>query len=224
MTVELVAKTIPTINGVDTKDFAAYVARIGKVKDDPDRLMKYLIKHSHWSPLEHTYFTYKIRTSRAIGRELLRHRSFTFQELSQRYEKVLEFEPIELRQQADKNRQSSEDVFDPNILDYYSSTTDKFGDIRLEPNFLKASEVILDRLSEIKRIYEELIEVGVARECARMILPECTSTTILMTGNLRSWFHFMSLRDHADAQKEAQIVARAIKESLAEEVPLLFKQ
>ena len=176
-------------------------------------MLKYLIDHRHWSPFEHTYFTYKIRTSRAIGRELLRHRSFTFQELSQRYEKVLEFEPIELRQQADKNRQSSEDVFDPMIVLH----TD-YGDMPSQ----KASTTVESFIEAIGKLYESLLEAGVARECARMILPECTSTTILMTGNLRSWFHFMSLRDHADAQKEAQIIARAIKESLAKEVPLLF--
>lgn len=76
--VELVAKTIPQIDDVSTEGFAAYVARIGKVKENPEKLVKYLIKHAHWSPFEHTYFTFKIKTSRAIGRELLRHRSFTF--------------------------------------------------------------------------------------------------------------------------------------------------
>src|ERR1017187_6133644 len=105
MLVEIVAKTLPLIEDVSTAEFAAYVARIGKVKENPEKLMAYMIKHNHWSPFQHTYFTFKIETSRAIGRQMLRHLSFTFQELSQRYEEVLEFEPIELRMQSEVNRQ-----------------------------------------------------------------------------------------------------------------------
>lgn len=214
MTVELVAKTVPQIGDVNTADFAAYVARIGKVKENPERLMKYLIAHKHWSPFEHTFFTFKIRTSRAIGRELLRHRSFTFQELSQRYEEVLEFEDVELRQQADKNRQSSDDVINPrlNLQEFY-------GDHYQEAS---ANDEVMQILTEIRILYSQLLKAGVARECARMILPECTSTTILMSGSLRSWIHFLDLRDDAAAQKEAQIIAREIKAQIAKEVPGMF--
>lgn len=196
---------MPIVEGVSTADFAAYVARIGKVKENPEKLMKYLIAHAHWSPFEHTFFTFKIRTSRAIGRELLRHRSFTFQELSQRYEEVMEFEPIELRRQADKNRQSSEEVIDPLI---YPQVT-----CQME---------IAGILNSISALYQELMRLGVARECARFILPECTSTTILMSGSLRSWIHFLAIRDDEHAQKEAQLIAKMIKATLIEEVPNLF--
>lgn len=215
--VELVAKTVPLIEGVTTADFAAYIARIGKVKDDPDKLIRYLIKHSHWSPLEHTSFTFKIRTSRAIGRELLRHRSFVFQELSQRYEAVLEMEPIELRAQADKNRQSSEEVFDPILTfkeDFYGKQIEWTEEV---------SETINRLLDFTTMLYKRLLEAGVARECARMILPECTSTTILMTGSVRSWIHFLQLRDDGAAQKEMQLVAQEIKKLLINEIPLIFK-
>ena len=213
MTVELSAKTVPQIDGVSTADFAAYVARIGKSKDDPEKLMKYLVKHHHWSPFEHTFFTFKIRTSRAIGRELLRHRSFTFQELSQRYEAVMEFEPIELRAQAEKNRQSSEDMIDPMV-------DDNFGVFEAMP--VKASIMVNQVLDIVQDLYEELLKAGVARECARMILPECTMTTILMTGSLRSWIHFLAIRDEGAAQKEMQLVAKEIKNILIQEVPLIF--
>lgn len=200
MKVELVAKTMPLVEDVSTAEFAAYVARIGKVKDNPEKLMKYLMEHKHWSPFEHTFFTFKIRTSRAIGRELLRHRSFTFQELSQRYEKVMEFEPIELRGQAEKNRQSSEEVIEAEW----------------------ANNAVKNIVEHISVLYEKLLGIGVARECARMILPECTATTILMTGNLRSWIHFLGLRDDGAAQKEMQLVAKEIRSSLLKEVPGMF--
>lgn len=218
MKVELVAKTVPQIDEVNTDNFAAYIARIGKVKDNPEKLMKYLIKHKHWSPFEHTYFSFKIRTSRAIGRELLRHRSMTFQELSQRYEEVMEAEPIELRRQAEKNRQSSEDVFDP-VLKY-----NMVHELGKEPYRVQfpASEAIEDLLNDIFSLYDKLLEAGVARECARMILPEATSTTILMTGNLRSWIHFLALRNDPAAQKEAQEIAKAIQDILMKEVPTIF--
>lgn len=213
MKVELVAKTVPSVENVSTDEFAAYVARIGKVKDNPEKLMKYLIQHKHWSPFEHTFFTFKIRTSRAIGRELLRHRSFTFQELSQRYEPVMEFEPIELRGQADKNRQSSTDAIDPHVMEYNADAVD--GTVPASWAVSKTLDIVLD-------LYQKLLEAGVARECARMILPECTATTILMTGSLRSWIHFLDLRDDGAAQKEMQLVAKEIKSILTKEVPTLF--
>lgn len=213
MKVEIQAITKPTIEGVDTKDFASYVARIGKIKDNPDKLMKYLIKHKHWSPFEHTFITFKIETSRAIGRELLRHRSFTFQELSQRYEEVLQFEPIELRKQSEDNRQSSTEVFNPIVPSYEYDGA----------NPIKSSEAILEILESIQTLYTNLLVTGVAKECARFILPECTKTTILMTGSLRSWIHFLEIRDDERAQKEAQLIAKEIKKELIERFTNIFE-
>lgn len=213
MKIELVAKTVPTIDGVGTDDFTAFIARIGKVKDNPEKLIKFLIKHAHWSPMEHTFFTFKIRTSRAIGRELLRHRSFTFQELSQRYEETLEFEPIEFRAQHETNRQSSTEVVDMTKLSLYSE---------YDACYVDAESAVEGILQRVRIMYEHLLKQGVARECARMILPECTSTTILMTGNIRSWIHFLAIRDDERAQKEAQLIAKEIKKILTQELPITF--
>jgi thymidylate synthase (FAD) len=206
MKIELVAATSPRID-VNPEDFTAYIARIGRVKSNPDRLLKYLIEHAHWSPFEHTFLTFKIETSRAIGRELLRHRSFTFQELSQRYETPLGFEPIETRMQCVKNRQSSTDYCDP-LITY-------------EGKEQCASEAITHFLHHARTLYETLLAAGIARECARFMLPEATTTTILMTGSLRSWIHFLAIRDHADAQKEARTVAQEIKKIFIAEFPAI---
>lgn len=218
MKVEIQAISKPLVDGVEDHEFPAYIARIGKVKDNPDKLIKYLIKHKHWSPLEHTYITFKIETSRAIGRELLRHRSFTFQELSQRYVDVTKQEPIELRKQCEDNRQSSTEVFDPNI--YKASWYTEEGIEESRP--IPASEAILMLMDNINRLYNKLIEAGVAKECARFILPECTTTTILMTGCLRSWIHFLELRDDVRAQLEAQLIAKEIKKELSNKFNNIF--
>jgi hypothetical protein len=113
--VELAAFTQPCIDNVTSQDFTAYIARIGRIKSNPEKLLRYLINHAHWSPFEHTFVTFKIMTSRAMGRELLRHRSFTFQELSQRYEVIPTILPPSLREQSLKNRQSSMNTCDPLI-------------------------------------------------------------------------------------------------------------
>lgn len=203
MTVHLEALTQPAIPAVTPAEFPAYVARIGKVKDNPEKLLAYLIRNKHWSPFEHTYVTFKIVTSRAIGRQLLRHRSFTFQELSQRYEETIEFEPIELRKQGTHNRQSSTDIM----------TTEEY-----RPLYLKAQKAI----KAAKKAYQELIEAGVARECARDLLPELCQTTILMTGSLRSWIHFLAIRDDGHAQKEIQLIAKEIRKVLTENFTSIF--
>lgn len=213
MHVELVAATQPRIPDVSPQDFTAYIARIGRVKSNPERLLKYLIAHAHWSPFEHTFVTFKISTSRAMGRELLRHRSFTFQELSQRYEKVMGTEPVELRRQSETNRQSSTTVFDPMIPNPRAG--DSCGEL------LSASRCITDHLQATWELYQKLIEAGVARECARALLPECTTTTILMTGSLRSWIHFLAIRDHELAQKEIQEVARAMRAIFTKEFAVI---
>jgi len=221
--VELVAKTVPQIEGVSTAEFAAYIARIGKVKDNPERLMKYLLNHKHFSPFEHTYFTFKIQTSMSIGEQLLRHRSFTFQKQSGRYEEMTQFEPIELRKQAVKNRQSSEEVINPDLI-WYQDEPYQEGFAKMEVSRRKANDYINDLLSLIREAYDMLLEEGVAKECARFILPACTSTTMLMTGNVRSWIHFLAIRDDEHAQKEAQLIAKEIKGILIKEVPNLFTE
>lgn len=186
------------------------VARVSSKREDkrgnPEGLLNYLIKHRHWSPFEHSYMTVEIETSKAIGIQLIRHRSFTFQEFSQRYQDVnlLKdiFEPIEFRKQAEDNRQSSTTIFD--------SETNEFMQNMVKMHFDSASE-----------LYSALIESGVARETARFVLPLATKTKIHMTGSIRSWIHFLELRDDGHAQKEIQEVARAIKAIFKEQFPII---
>jgi len=198
------------------------VARVSSSRKDKkakgEGLLKYLIKHKHWSPFEHSYATFEIETSKAIGIQLIRHRSFTFQEFSQRYQDVNHldqmFEPIELRAQADDNRQSSTDVIDPHV----SHTDDCL--VLFNGN---ASSVIKHHLKTTHILYNELLNAGVARETARMVLPMATTTKIHMTGSLRSWIHFLELRDDEHAQKEIQDIAKAIKVQFCEQFPIVSK-
>lgn len=197
------------------------VARVSSSRKDksakPEGLLNYLIKHKHYSPFEHAYLTLEIETSKAIGIQLIRHRSFTFQEFSQRYQDVNQldnmFEPIELREQCEDNRQSSTQVFNPDIQT--SITMSKLK--------APADQVIMSLLNKIKDTYNKLLDAGVAREQARMILPMTTKTKIYMTGSVRSWIHFFDLRDDSHAQKEIQDVAKAGKIIFKEQFPIISK-
>jgi thymidylate synthase (FAD) len=184
-----------------------YIARVSSKREDkkskPEGLLNYLIKHKHWSPFEHSHMSIEIETSKAIGIQLIRHRSFTFQEFSQRYQNVElmgeMFEEIEFRKQCEDNRQSSTEIHDGANAE--------------------AKRILLD----IKSLYQGLLEDGVARETARMILPLCTKTRIHMTGSIRSWVHFLELRDDEHAQKEIQLIAKEIKRIFVEEFPIISK-
>ena len=199
----------------DIENIIVEIARVSSSRKDktekPEGLINYLIKNSHWSPFECGYITFEIETSKAIGIQLLRHRSFTFQEFSQRYQEVDKisdegmFEPIELRKQATNNRQSSEEVFDPIV----------------EGN--KASSLIEEHLKVSEELYRALLDSGVAREQARMILPMCTKTRIYMTGSVRSWIHFLSIRDDGHAQKEIQLIAKDIKSQFVDNLPTVSR-
>ena len=182
-------------------------------KDKPEGLLSYLVRHKHWSPFEHGHATFEIETSKAIGIQLIRHRSFSFQEFSQRYQDVNRldsiFEPIELRSQCEDNRQSSVEVIDPQIP--------------VEGGTLPASDMIGTYLSSAHKLYNQLLEAGVAREQARMVLPLATTTKIHMTGSIRSWIHFLELRDDEHAQKEIQLVAQEIKKHFIKEFPVISK-
>lgn len=194
------------------------IARVSSSRQNktevPEGLITYLINNSHWSPFEHSYITFEIVTSKAIGIQLLRHRSFTFQEFSQRYAVIEDIEEVELRQKAEKNRQSSTDVFDPKIK------IDTGNDIVPAE---KASLAIIDHFEYCKNLYKALLNAGVAKECARMVLPMATQTTIYMTGSVRSWIHFLKLRDDPHAQKEAQEIAREIKQHFKNQLPIISK-
>jgi thymidylate synthase (FAD) len=203
-----------------TPDAERHIVEVARVsssrknkKDDYEGLLKYLIKHSHWSPFEHAYATLEIETSKAIGIQLIRHRSFTFQEFSQRYQDVKRvgddiFEAIELRRQAEDNRQSSTETFNDKV--------------QVEGGYLDFSDLVTNHLNNAKRLYEMMLDEGVARECARMILPMATKTKIHMTGSIRSWIHFIDIRDDAHAQKEIQLIAQEAKVLLRKELPTIF--
>lgn len=212
--------TLKTISP-DIETVIVEIARVSSTRVDksekPEGLINYLIKNRHWSPFEHGFITFEIVTSKAIGIQLLRHRSFTFQEFSQRYAKVENFEPIELREQAVSNRQSSTEIFDPQLelTTYFAGRTDAWD--------IKASTAIDAYLEQGKDLYNELLEKGVAKECARMVLPMCTETTIYMSGTVRSWIHFLQIRDDGHAQKEIQLIAKEMKKIFIEECPIISK-
>jgi len=199
----------------NAEDHIVEVARISSSrknkKDKPEGLLRYLVQHKHWSPFEHGHATFEIETSKAIGIQLIRHRSFSFQEFSQRYQDVnrLEsmFEPIELRAQCEDNRQSSTEVINPTIA--------------YKGNDVPAQELIKRHLENSHHLYNRLLNSGVAREQARMVLPLTTKTKIHMTGSIRSWVHFLELRDDSHAQKEIQLVAQEIKKHFKEQFPII---
>lgn len=193
--------------GKTAEEIIVYCARVSSSKSvnekfkDPDRLLNYLIRKKHWSPFEMAQMTLEIQTSRAIGTQILRHRSFSFQEFSQRYAAVAEIEPVELRREHDVNRQSSTDII----------TDDQINDSVAA--FLRASH----------RNYEALLQKGVARESARMILPLASSTTIFMSGNIRSWLGFLNVRLDEHAQKEAREIAKLCGRILETQFPAVAK-
>lgn len=190
-------------DGTHPEQLITDIARVSNPKNqgkDGTALLKYLIKHKHWSPFEHCFITLEIKTSRALTAQLCRHRSFTFQEFSQRYSSVTTFEDIELRLQGKTNRQVGDEP--------YRNT-------EMEKRVAKA-------LASIKNTYDSLIEEGVARECARMILPMAASSRLYMTGSLRSWLHFLQIRLEEGAQKEVRIISQEIYEILKEKFPTTF--
>ena len=197
------------------------IARVSSSRKDksekPEGLLNYLLKHKHFSPFEHASITFDITTSKAIGIQLIRHRSFTFQEFSQRYQDVSRisdsgmFEDIELREQSDNNRQSSSEVFDP------------FVEVPHSGELVEAS-LMVRQFSELAvEVYKCLLDAGVAREQARMVLPMATKTRIYMTGTIRSWIHFLDIRDDEHAQKEIRLIAQEIKAIMIDELPIISK-
>ena len=176
---------------------------------EPHKLLRHCLNHSHWSVFGEANLGFEITTSRAIGRELLRHWSLAPQELSQRYKSISEFEPIELRMQSADNRQSSTVVFDPSIQPVYGQ--------------INASREIIAHLDSTQELYQKLLDAGVARECARMILPETTETVLIFNGKIRDWITTLNQRLHKTAQKECRLVAEEIRDIFIEECPVISK-
>ena len=196
----------------DAEKTIGYVARVSNPKnqDNPDvgGLLKYCIKHGHWSVFEQAFMTLEINTTRAIAAQVLRHRSFTYQEFSQRYADsslLADSIPLpELRRQDDKNRQNSIDDID-------EFTKQEF-DIKMQRHFLDGMQ-----------LYKEMLRSGIAKECARMVLPLATPTKMYMSGSLRSWIHYIDLRSANGTQKEHMKIAEACKQHFICQFPIISK-
>ena len=193
----------------DAEKTMAYIARVSNPSNQDNEkfagLLKYCIKHNHWSVFEQSSMTLEIETTRAIAAQILRHRSFTFQEFSQRYAdstKLGEIPIPELRRQDEKNRQNS------------TNDLDEFVKQKLE---LQMKTLF----SSATALYQQMLEEGVAKECARMVLPLCTPTRIYMTGSCRSWIHYIDLRSAHGTQKEHMDIAQACKTVFIEQFPIV---
>ena len=207
---------MPTVKLVsitpDAEKTMAYIARVSNPSnqnnDDFAGLLKYCIKHQHWSVFEQSSMTLEIETTRAIAAQILRHRSFTFQEFSQRYADtnlIAEKIPLPaLRKQDLKNRQNSTDDLDEFVKQDIEMT-------------------ITAHFNHAEKLYKRMLEAGVAKECARMVLPLATPTRLYMTGSCRSWVHYINLRSAHGTQKEHMDIANACREVFTEQFPIVSK-
>lgn len=213
MKAELVTKTIGVgrYENLSPGEIIEAVARHGTIKDY-GKLITYLVKKAHWSPLEHVHYGFRVETSRAISAQIFRHKSLHFQEQSQRYDEILEFEGVQIRKQAEKNRQSSEEEFNPFLR---INSNIEF----TENPANRALEKIKLHLSRTKSLYNQLLDANVAKECARMILPMTSKTVVHITGNVRDLFAFLNVRCDHHAQKEIRDIALAVGEILEKEMP-----
>ena len=196
----------------DAEQTMAYVARVSNPKNQTNenyaKLLAYCIKHNHWSVFEQAFMTLEIETTRGIAAQVLRHRSFTFQEFSQRYADtnlITEHIPVpDLRRQDTKNRQNS---------------TDDLGDYVK----LKFQAEIAELFTQSNNLYKRLLEAGVAKECARFVLPLATPTRIYMSGSCRSWITYIALREKSGTQREHMDIAKACKAVFAEQFPICYE-
>ena len=191
----------------DAEKHIAYVARVSNPKNQDNAnfagLLKYCIKHGHWSIFEQAYMTLEIETTRGIAAQILRHRSFTYQEFSQRYADsnlLGQIELPELRRQDTKNRQNSIDDLDDEVVE-------------------KLNKQMNTLFSSALSLYNQMLEKGIAKECARFVLPLATPTRIYMTGSARSWIHYIKLRSGHGTQKEHMDIANEAKSIFVEQFP-----
>ena len=202
MTVKLVTVT------PDAEKTMAYIARVSNPKNQDNEkfagLLSYCIKHGHWSVFEQSHMTLEIETTRGLAAQILRHRSFTYQEFSQRYaDSSLLGDTIplpELRRQDTKNRQNSIDDLDPKERQHY--------EIEMQKHFDAAM-----------KLYKKMLDAGIAKECARFVLPLATPTRLYMTGSCRSWIHYINLRSAHGTQKEHMVIAEACRKVFTEQFP-----
>ena len=192
----------------DAEKMMAYVARVSNPnnQENPNyaKLLGYCIKHNHWSVFEQAFMTLELETTRGVAAQVLRHRSFTYQEFSQRYadsSMLAETIPIpELRRQDTKNRQNSIDDIDPFVKQEF--------EIKMRKHF-----------DEGMVLYQSMLDMGIAKECARFVLPLATPTRLYMSGSCRSWIHYITLRSAHGTQKEHMEIAEECKKIFAEQFP-----
>ena len=192
----------------DAEKTMAYVARVSNPANQDNEnyagLLRYCIKHNHWSVFEQSFMTLEIETTRGLAAQILRHRSFTYQEFSQRYADsslLSETIPVpELRRQDTKNRQNS-------IDDISEETKQKY------------EVLIKDHFKDAMALYQTMLDEGIAKECARFVLPLATPTRIYMSGSCRSWIHYINLRSANGTQKEHMEIAEECKKVFVEQFP-----
>ena len=193
----------------DAEQLVAYMARVSNPanQDNPNsaKLIRYLIKHKHWSPFEMVNMCVQIKTTRSIAAQILRHRSFSFQEFSQRYAQVQE-RPItpNIRRQDTENRQNSIDDMNEFTVQDFQLRANQLYDMA---NFL----------------YKDMLAAGVAKECARDILPLASPTTMYMNGSIRSWLHYCDLRCDNGTQYEHKLIADQVKSLIKQQLPGIFQ-
>jgi thymidylate synthase (FAD) len=209
--VDVVGKTYPVgIDGVNSiTDFIAYMARVSNPKgqeenNNPEKLIKYLLDHKHFSPFEMVHLTVEIEAPRDISRQVLRHASARFQEFSQRYAEVQKFTVRELRRQDTKNRQNSIDDFSKEDKEEFESDCEWI-------------------ISLCNAMYKKWLDNGAAKECARVFLPEgLTMSRLYMAAPVRTWLHYLDVREGNGTQKEHILVANAVRRELNKHEPFLF--
>ena len=194
----------------DAEETMGYVARVSNPKNQENPnvagLLSYCIKHGHWSVFEQAHMTLEINTTRGLAAQILRHRSFTYQEFSQRYQDVSHIRediPLpELRRQDDKNRQNSIDDVDPAVVEKFN--------IEMRKHFDQGID-----------LYKSMLHAGIAKECARFVLPLATPTRLYMTGSVRSWIHYIELRSAHGTQKEHMDLVENVRKVFIEQFPIV---
>lgn len=192
----------------DAEQHMAYCARVSNPSNQENEnyagLLRYCIKHQHWSIFEQAFMTVELNTTRAIAAQVLRHRSFTYQEFSQRYadSSMLadEIPLFDIRRQDTKNRQNSIDDIDPFVKQEF--------EIKIRRHF-----------DEAMVLYQSMLDAGIAKECSRNVLPLCTPTRLYMSGSIRSWIHWIDLRSANGTQKEHMLLAEAVRAIFKEQFP-----
>ena len=194
----------------DAEKTIAYVARVSNPQNQENEkfagLLKYCIKHGHWSVFEQAFMTVEINTTRGLAAQILRHRSFTYQEFSQRYQDVSHIRediPLpDLRSQDEKNRQNSIDDVDPAVVEKFNARMRKHFDASID-------------------LYKEMLRAGIAKECARFVLPLATPTRLYMTGSVRSWIHYIDLRSAHGTQKEHMDLVENVRKVFIQQFPVV---